>query len=258
MEKSRPPVYSAELRALLLSSLARPTKPLSPSRLETPHTFPERADPSSQDARLLGPFSKRREVNIRWRHFTNEWKKTLPPLQVHVREWAADEEAVLKTDDESVARAGIRPIGLQDSGAFEEAEKIAASVMLIPVPRRERIASQLEQQTPSSTTEPYLLNLPTGSRLTRRFVRRRYRELLSRIPILTYSVDVPKHGMPARPGSYSVSISPHAATKSMRTSPVGLPIANATDLKWIAPDGIVEGLRATKTGIRTKQREDSN
>ena len=237
VEKSRPPVYSPELRALLYSSLARPTKPLSPSRLKTPHTLPERADPNSEQAHLLGPFSKRREVNIRWRYFTKEWKKTLPPLQVHVREWAADEEVVLKTDDESVARAGIRPIGLQNSGVFEEAEKIAASVKPMPVPRRERIASQLEQQTPPSTTEPYLLSLPTGLRLTKRFVRRRYQQLLGRIPILTYSVEAPKEGKPTKPGSYSVSLSPHAAAKSMRTSPVGLPIANAADLKWIAPGG---------------------
>ncbi|KAJ7293404.1 hypothetical protein C8J57DRAFT_1490821 [Mycena rebaudengoi] len=76
VEKSRPPVYSQELTALLTSPHSRIRRPLDKKHLACPTTLPARADPASADARLLGPFSKRRETNIRWRYFVAECKKT--------------------------------------------------------------------------------------------------------------------------------------------------------------------------------------
>ncbi|KAJ6627104.1 hypothetical protein B0H10DRAFT_1780292, partial [Mycena sp. CBHHK59/15] len=84
VEKSRPPVYSAELKALLMSPHSRTTRPLSQKELDFPTTLPARANPASDDAWLLGPLSKRRETNIRWRYFVAEWKKVRTPLQVVV------------------------------------------------------------------------------------------------------------------------------------------------------------------------------
>src|SRR5204863_39349 len=57
VEKSRPPVYSPEVVTLLTSPFSRTTKALKPQDLSFPPTLPQRANPTSDMAKLLGPFS---------------------------------------------------------------------------------------------------------------------------------------------------------------------------------------------------------
>ncbi|KAF7306759.1 hypothetical protein MIND_00467600 [Mycena indigotica] len=121
VEDSRPPIYSPELRALLTSSASRPSAVLRNDALETPPTLPARANPKSEEAKLLGPFSKRREVNIRWRHFVKESRKVKPPLQVTVN----DSSGSVKT--EATREVGIRSLPMQDWGVFEDIETHATS-----------------------------------------------------------------------------------------------------------------------------------
>ncbi|KAG1875566.1 hypothetical protein DFJ58DRAFT_675490, partial [Suillus subalutaceus] len=152
-ESSRPPVYSQELTALLTSGLARRKRPLVPGDLSFPPILPQRADPNSSDAQILGPFSKRREVNARWKYFRQEWKKVLPPLQISVspsRE-VGDEGSDLGT------LTAVRKIGFDGTTVLEELVQL--------------------------TTKP---KNASGAFLPRRWLRRRYQELLGRLPILTF------------------------------------------------------------------------
>ncbi|RPD57042.1 hypothetical protein L226DRAFT_23149 [Lentinus tigrinus ALCF2SS1-7] len=180
VESSRPPVWSTELKALVTSDLARVRKALKPSALLVPSTIPpERLDSSSAEYRILGPFSKRREVNARWRFFNQELKKTNYPLQVAIVEPATSGDGVVhKFDKPSLTRAGIRSIGLQDSGVFEEVEALA-SPSLLQCSENQHASHLLPDAIPPRPR--------FESHLPRRFLQRRYQQLLCRIPVLTYS-----------------------------------------------------------------------
>jgi hypothetical protein len=205
VERSRPPSYSPELTTLLTSIHARTlTKPLKPSALRTPPTLPEHADPSSQEARLLGPFSRRREVNIRWRYHTGELKKTYFPL-----------ELTRPTIDDTCR---LRGTGAEELKLLEEVERLARSPHDgTPRPRRERRTVPDQK----SVSQPFEAEF--DSSLPRRFLRRRYRELLSRIPILT------PNGKTST--GCSTALSPLALSNATRPLRIGQ--GTEDDVDWI-------------------------
>ncbi|KAJ7786126.1 hypothetical protein B0H16DRAFT_18455 [Mycena metata] len=196
VESSRPPVYSDELQALLTSSESRMSKVLPKRQLESPPKLPPRANPQSEEARLLGPFSKRRETNTRWRFFTEEWQKVKPPLEVVV-----DAESYGSTLD-NVRSVGIRSLPLQGLSVFSDVEALART-------RQENVRSK-DPHMPSKPHPP-------------RWLRRRYRTLLDNLPILTYKKS---EGQTPR---YSVSLSP-SRISSRETNAA---IADSSDLKWL-------------------------
>ncbi|KAI0689889.1 hypothetical protein BC835DRAFT_1282030 [Cytidiella melzeri] len=219
VEKSRPPTYTPELTALLTSPYSR-HKPLTKKQLQWPHKLPARADPKSEEARLLGPFSKRREVNIRWREFTQQTKRILPPLQVVVHDQSSGS---LETSRHTVERAGIQPLGLQDTGIYEEAVSFAGPrFRRPPVPKRERAARPhaTEQEPQKEPTE-----------LPRRFLRRRFRQLISSIPVLTYTHN--SGDAPGKPGNYTVSGN---LFRQHMKSASDYPNADASLLQWLQQD----------------------
>ena len=232
VEKSRPPVYPIELKNLLCSSFARSTNnALTPQKLEWPPKLPERADPTSEEARLVGPFSKRREVNIRWNYYKTEVKKILPPLQLAVEERRPDGN-VVSTDVETIARLGLRPIGFQNDGIFEEALTIAGPAPpLRTLTRRERKA--LEPGGLTTARPPYFHSIPPGSSLTPRFVRRRFQSLLGKIPILNYTYSTPREGVTPPKGRYTVTQSKRALTADVRFADFRYSDADEEDLEWI-------------------------
>ncbi|GLB35981.1 hypothetical protein LshimejAT787_0302690 [Lyophyllum shimeji] len=224
VEKSRPPVYSPEMRALLLSSHSRKTKPLSSRALVDPPTLPARADPSSKDAKLLGPFSKRREVNIRWRYFTQEWKKIRPPLEVVVQD-ASLGGTYKGTSRHDLLRAGIRGMGMQGYGVFDDVETVAGpAIVSKPLTRKERVTTTTNLDARATS--------PTKLRHPSRWLRRRYQELLGRVPILTYSRYKDKDGRVS--GRYCVTLSVNALAPSIRFGPSRSPEVNAVaDQEWL-------------------------
>ncbi|KAG6855661.1 hypothetical protein H0H87_012347 [Tephrocybe sp. NHM501043] len=214
VEKSRPPVYSPEMKALLLSNYSRKTKPLSAKSLAFPPILPLRAEPSSEDARMLGPLSKRREVNIRWRYFTREWQKVLPPLQlVHGEEGPQD----------SLSQASVRTMGMQGSGVFEDVQAVAGPLAAPrPLTRKERLGMDIRNDC----------NPPPHRRHPSRWLRRRYQELLGRLPVLTYSRTKCQKGKSF--DKYSVSLSLNALAPSLRFDPSQFPeVESASDLEWL-------------------------
>lgn len=214
VEKSRPPVYSPELKALLTSPFSRTTKPLTPKKLSFPPTLPARADPTSDEARLLGRLSKRREVNIRWRFFVKEWKKVLPPLQV------VCDEPSNSSKHTNVWGAGIRGFGMQKKGVFEEILEIVGRSHK-PVPTKKESRNAYGTSEASRVQE---IRHPS------RWLRRRYQELLGRIPILVYTC-----GRNGTPGNYSVTLSPNATAPSLRHTPSCLSeVQSEDDHQWLS------------------------
>ncbi|KAF8501929.1 hypothetical protein JB92DRAFT_2741094 [Gautieria morchelliformis] len=219
VERSRPPSYSPELTTLLTSIHARTlTKPLKLSALHAPPTLPERADPSSEEARLLGPFSRRREVNIRWRYHTGELKKTYFPVEL-------TRPAV---DD----ACRLRETGAEELKLLEEVERLASSPHSdgIPRPRRER------RTVPEQKSVSQPIQAEFSSSLPRRFLRRRYRELLSRIPILT------PNGKAST--GCSTALSPLALSNGTRPLRVGQ--GTEDDVDWI--------IRAEAENMRSEKK----
>ncbi|EED77768.1 predicted protein [Postia placenta Mad-698-R] len=169
VEKSRPPVYSKELTALLTSKVSHKNKPLGHTAIRRPPTLPARADLNSEDARLLGPLSKRREVNIYWRFYTEQVKRVYPPFQMILEERDSPGETRHLTDKGALHRAGIRVGGVQGEGVYEEIETLANA----PSP---------SQAGGTSGTDIF-----QASPLRPRFLRRRFASLLGRTPVLVYS-----------------------------------------------------------------------
>ncbi|GJJ09871.1 hypothetical protein Clacol_004095 [Clathrus columnatus] len=206
VERSRPPSYSPELATLLTSTHSRTlTKPLKHTALKNPPTLPERANPSSEEARILGPFSKRREVNIRWRYHTGEIKRTYYPLE-------------LSEPDDPEYKHNLRGTGAECLALLKEVEDLARSPL--PIPGRKRDA---KADTANLVTHPYQQE-KFDSSLPNRFLRRRYRELLARIPIL----------IPDKNTQYGAKTtwSPLALVSSDRNV-VQYGIASEEDIDWI-------------------------
>lgn len=202
--------------------------------MKTPPTLPKRADPSSEDARLLGPFSKRREVNIRWRFFKTECSKVLPPLQLSLAE--ESHSNVHGTDDPHAAsQAGVRGVGLQGGSLLDGAMELAGPAWRAPsTPRR---ALQAPDRHISQTQDK-----PFQSELPARWLRKRYQNLLGKLPVLTYSLK----------SRYTVALAPSAVSSHLRYGANRLPPLDNSSLEWIK---LADGKQERKS-IGSKQKQD--
>ena len=195
----------------MTSAYSRTTKPLKLSNLIDPPTLPARADASSPDARVFGPLSKRREVNIRRRYFASEWKKIFPPIELQV-----GPDTSTSHDKRKLARWLIPGFGMK-FGVFADIEKMAGTLKgRRPLPRRGRSFEQDYSETRMAARHPS------------RWLQRRYRSLLNRLPILLYN---PSDN--SRPcGSFSVQRSELSLPPYQR--PIqSLPEVDSTTLAWL-------------------------
>ncbi|KAF7339622.1 hypothetical protein MSAN_02176900 [Mycena sanguinolenta] len=198
VESSRPPVYSKEMRALLTSALSRSAGKGLPERsLDFPPKLPARADPKSEEARILGPFSKRRETNTRWQYFVEQTQTVRPPLQVVVEDIPSGTHGTAPGD---LRRVGVRGLPMQGLRVFEDVQVLATS----------------PHKGPQRTSIPVS---PSAQPRIPRWIRRRYEKLLDEIPTLTYRVPAQKN-----PPRYLVS----ASTSGVKTVD-----AAVSDLEWL-------------------------
>lgn len=190
-----------------------------------PPTLPDRADPSSDAARLLGPLTRERERAVRRRWWNVQTGKVRPPLAVRVRRGGED---VTDVGDARglLERVGLRGISEEALRAgwdkLDELERKATTAAEVPPhglplpPRRlqtpsQRAAAAHPLPSPSSSppprkpAPPQLRILPPSSHatkwhlpkhLTPRFMRRRAAALLEHAPVLV--VHVPSAGGPER------------------------------------------------------------
>ena len=177
VERSRPPVFSPELTALLTDNLSTKNKTLTLSAVQNrPPTLPTRADPGSEEARLFGPFSKRREVNLRWRFYSKQLRFVYPPLEVGMEQGPRGSPQRRIVDRSALQDAGVRPMALQGMGLIEEIEHLART----------------GRPPDADANDPEL----TRPHLKPRFLRRRFASLLERMPQLTYSAALAQSGAP--------------------------------------------------------------
>jgi len=213
LERSRPPVYSQAFRALLTNPLSRKTKALTLEKIDKPPKLPSRADPDSEDARLLGPLSKRRHVNILWRAYTHEVKYTIPPLDVKLSQQGhSNGENKLDIPSSPSGTAsnsmsfGVTLGGFQDAGMVERLRLMAGlGGGNRAMTRRERRALSGPEVSDASL-HPSLL--PT------RQLRRSHRWLLSKIPLLKCVPHKDDPTVKNRKTSYSV----YLANEALRNS----------------------------------------
>ncbi|KAG8918202.1 hypothetical protein FRC01_001999 [Tulasnella sp. 417] len=152
--RSRLPTYSPILTALITSAHGRSSgKAVMVSDTIQPPILPARADPKSEDAKLMGPLSKRREVNLRRRYWKEQVVAASVPLQSLVED-QPDENKRVKWDPEKL---------------FEMLER-ASIVPPSPLPS-------------SPTKNPPPSKFPRSAR----FLRRRFAEVLAKTPIIKTS-----------------------------------------------------------------------
>jgi len=240
-------VYSPEMMALLAIPASRSSggRVLS-DRIEWPPKLPERAKPESAEAKLWGPFSKRREVNARWEFFQSEVKKLFPPLQVFVEERSASGPKALvkpKKDLAALKDLDVRPLPLQDRGVSEEAEALAGPPSRIRILTRKEKKTLAEDQAAAHAPE---VPVPLSPTLPSRFIRRRYKALLSRIPILTYTSTTDKNGKQIGK-KYNVSFAPGSLANHTRSAAVRIPKAEPSDIEWLA---YIEAQEKSRRGRR--------
>lgn len=163
---------------------------------------------------LLGPLSKRREYNIRWRFFKSEWKKVYPPLHVSLQH---------PTYQSNTRIPPNHPLsfGFQNTVTLQELLALAGSPSTLPDPPSKQRRLQQVQRT--SDTNPLDGNLPL------RWLRRRYQALLGRVPLLIHR-SLPQDNSKR---TYDVQLADNAITAS-RPHSSRLRVVDAKDVTWIS------------------------
>lgn len=238
--RSRPPLYPKPLQSLLTTSHGMATRPLKKDAWTKAKLLPARADPFSDDAHIFGPFSKRREYNKQKRFFKQEIKKVLPPLEISM----STTMDASRTGNGESTEVGQRPyhadaLPMQDLGLVSEIETLVGRAALAPLTRKERKAKEAIVVATASI-------LPASTRHPSRWVRRRYRDLLAKLPIMTYRSPTPATKQHSE-GTYSVQLSEYSFGRTP-ASDVTVREIDDTNLAWLL--GGMEGKihKAKKNG----------
>jgi hypothetical protein len=153
------------------------------------------------------------------------------------------------SDKHDTAAAGVRDVGLQGSGVFEEVKKLAGPAWKpLSTPRRAK-------QEPGSQPVTSCDESPFTSDLSTRWLRKRYQNLLGKTPVLTYAFKETKDDR--RPaGQYEVSLAPSAISSHIRYGANRLPPVDESSLSWIQlAEG--NGIQESET-TSVKQRQGQN
>ena len=232
------------MTALLLSPLSRHGSiKRTPKQLQHPPILPKRADPTSDDAKILGPFSKRREVNLKWRFFDQEMSRVQPPIEVF-RAHVIEEHTPLHnptgtstTREENTERSKqptLPLVGFQGTSVLRDLEAIASPTLNAP-----KRATDSTHRDPTS-------NPPTTFAVNR-FIRRQHRKILAKIPILTY-LKRPNDST----GKYKVSLSPLACSDKLTSA---VPMADEADLAWLRLPPLPQELKVDRGPTPLQERQ---
>ncbi|CAE6340169.1 unnamed protein product [Rhizoctonia solani] len=246
---TRPPPFPPALKALVASPLAR-IKPGSKNQPDEPMALSLALDKRG----WLGKLPERRERNLWWNWWRDEPKRTLVPAEIEVVEPNPGAPSNSPTSVEysnglspnASTSLRLRQLGLpvastQESGLIRRAEEFSRSHLIPKAPRRstERTLGAPNKSPDVTTTVP-----PQS-----RFMRRRYRELLSKMPLLSFKPspsspqtppivisDSTSHDQNSTPivpsGKFDVSISPLAASLGPRGRTT-YSVMTQEDRRWI-------------------------
>ncbi|GAA5974578.1 hypothetical protein JCM5350_001202 [Sporobolomyces pararoseus] len=147
--------FSPPLAALVGSSISHISRPPSPSQLVKPPTMPERADPSSEEARLLGSLAPERIRAIKRRWWNLQTGKIRAPIAVRVYR---DGEAVKVTGESKILLSkldnGLDGVNLESGqhrlDLLEAKAQVPKSSRPLP-PKRLQSRDQRAQSYPAPT-----------------------------------------------------------------------------------------------------------
>lgn len=225
------------LAKLLTSPLSRRTSPIKRSSLENPPDLPERAvNKASDEVRLLGPFSKRRESNIRRRYFIKQISSVYVPLEM--------ERQISGGESDQSGRLLNTGLG---KDVIEQIERLTGSARTPPLPRRERkLLDDTEKVSRCFSGKTDNNNQNADAELPTRWLRRRYRELLHTVPLVTH--EVTKAGQT----EYDISLPSRALGDKTKTTSLRTGIIKQTDLEWIEKATEIESAYRQNKMIKKK------
>lgn len=226
VERSRPPARTRELSSLLTSGLARTTRRgLKPATLETPPSLPvARLDPNSEETRLLGPLSKRREVNARWRLFKTETRRLYPPLETSVVNVGTESPDQTPT---------IQALGLINGG-YQNFRLMDSLETMTGKPNRTSVTHRKGDSTDEGKVGSSSSATTTAPPLPSKILRRSHQNLLGKLPVLKYRFRSSASQNPSRKsGSFEVTLSRRAVSPSLRHTTVTVPFIDEENMEWV-------------------------
>ncbi|GAA5900259.1 hypothetical protein JCM5296_003023 [Sporobolomyces johnsonii] len=242
--------FPPALASLVTSSISHTSRPPSSSQLVTPPTLPERADPTSEEARLRGPLIPQRIAAIRRRWWNSQTAKLRAPLAVKVRQGGSEIEgpstasAVLK----GLEAAGLDEIKVQPGwnrlAQLEEKASVPLSAQPLP-PKRLQTPSQRSSShpVPAKTAHERLddndrrVSSPSSKntkwhlpkQITARLLRRQAVKMLQDAPIVV--VHAPDEGSKTAKGGKGPRFEV-VRSELAKGEPGRIPAMSAEDLWW--------------------------
>ncbi|QRW12059.1 Complex 1 protein (LYR family) [Ceratobasidium sp. AG-Ba] len=240
-KQARPPAFHPALHALLSHPQVR-TKINSRAQPNGPVELAARVE----ERGWLGKLPERREKNMWWRWWHSEITKINIPSEVEVIEETTSTAAKDETKGiagsgttnsvAAVKRYGVPLLKTQGLGLNRLVEQLVSNRAVPKAPKR---SPRLQK---SASPDPPLPKPPQN-----RFHRRRYRDMLVRMPSLFFkptldpvpvSPDASEHQQKVAkpnkiPGKYIVRISPIAATRGSPRSRVAYSVMCEEDQQWI-------------------------
>ena len=271
--RPHPPPLSPAMIALSNSSHGRESgKRVGRREFEHPPTLPARADPSSEDARLVGPFSRRRLMNERWRFFKSQVGRLLPPLHIktepvvdHIERATAlgrkYEHSLINPadilhaflDDASRPRPANVPRKARRDIAADSACELIASTFKFKTFQLTVVGNPVGREVNYSHNDLLSANKPRKwtSRQSPRFFRRRHQEILRLLPIMTQTLHHSTvkdsdlngtHGDPSQlQRKFSVSQSPLALKRRTDSRDISSPPISKEDRTWVEQAEKIKG-----------------
>lgn len=237
--------FPAPLAALVTSPMAHTARPPSRAQLSKPPTLPERADPTTEEARLIGPLNSQRIKAIRGRYFNSQLSKVRAPIAIELKR---KDGRPIEDKEGFAKRAGLSKVNLESGRRVLAGLEAKSQVSAKPLPpRRLQTLEQIRSSTPippqvrqKMDDDQRRIFSPSSKNskwhrpktVTSRLLRRRYQDILSKSPILVVEDRIDKSSPSSSPTassgfSYSVTLSPFA-----RGGLNLIPEASAEDLWW--------------------------
>ncbi|BGP07128.1 hypothetical protein OF846_002360 [Rhodotorula toruloides] len=206
----RKSTFPPALAALVTSSFAHNSRAPAPADLLKPPLLPERADPTSEQARLLGPLIPQRIKAIRRRFWNMQTGKVFAPVSIKVLQGKDEVDGMDEARRLLKKHAGLKiaPEHLMKGWTrTRELETKSSSTLQLP-PRRLQTAEQRQNGPPPLPPVSTRRAFPDDARrslvpafdttkwkrphvIRPRLLRRRVQVMMQKMPTLTVRIPVP-------------------------------------------------------------------